>query len=235
VKVRSNGRIVSVAVIVAVGVNSDGRREILGMDIGPSEAEPFWTAFLRKLARRGLRGVKLVISDAHEGIKAAVSKLLHSSWQRCRVHFMRNVLAYAGKSGRRVVSAFIATAFAQDDGKAASTQWRKVADQLRPTLPKLAGFLDEAEPDVLAYMSFPAVHRAKLHSTNPLERVNSEIKRRTDVIGIFPNEDAIVRLVGAILLEQNDEWAVQRARYMTLETITPLSDDPIANLPALAD
>jgi transposase-like protein len=235
VKVRSNGRIISVAVIVAVGVNSDGRREILGMDIGPSEAEPFWTAFLRKLARRGLRGVKLVISDAHEGIKAAVSKLLHASWQRCRVHFMRNALAYAGKNGRRVVSAFIATAFAQDDAKAASTQWRKVADQLRPTLPKLAGFLDEAEPDVLAYMSFPSAHRAKLHSTNPLERVNSEIKRRTDVVGIFPNEEAIIRLVGAILLEQNDEWAVQRARYMTLETITPLSNDPVANLPALAD
>jgi transposase-like protein len=235
VKVRSNGRIISVAVIIAVGVNSDGRREILGMDIGPSEAEPFWTAFLRKLARRGLRGVKLVISDAHEGIKAAVSKLLHATWQRCRVHFMRNVLAYAGKSGRRVVSAFIATAFAQDHADVASTQWRKVADQLRPTLPKLAGFMDEAEPDVLAYMSFPTAHRAKLHSTNPLERVNSEIKRRTDVVGIFPNEDAILRLVGAILLEQNDEWAVQRARYMTLETITPLSDDPIATLPALAE
>jgi putative transposase len=235
VKVRNQGRIVSVAVIVAVGVNADGRREILGMDVAPSEAEPFWTAFLRKLARRGLRGVKLVISDAHEGIKAAVSKLLHASWQRCRVHFMRNVLAHAGRQGRRVVSAFIATAFAQDDAEAARTQWRRVADQLRPKLPKLAGFMDEAEADVLAYMSFPAAHRAKLHSTNPLERVNSEIKRRTDVVGIFPNEDAIVRLVGAILLEQNDEWAVQRARYMTLETITPLSDDPIANLPALAE
>jgi putative transposase len=235
VKVRSNGRIVSVAVTVAVGVNSDGRREILGMDIGPSEAEPFWTAFLRKLARRGLRGVKLVISDAHQGIKAAVSKLLHASWQRCRVHFMRNALAYAGKNGRRVVCAFIATAFAQDDAKAASTQWRKVADQLRPNLPKLAAFMDEAELDVLAYMSFPSAHRVKLHSTNPLERVNAEIKRRTEVVGIFPNEDAIVRLVGAILLEQNDEWAVQRARYMTLETMTPLSDHPIVNLPALAD
>ena len=235
VKVRSQGRIVSVAVIVAVGVNADGRREILGMDVGPSEAEPFWTAFLRKLARRGLRGVKLVISDAHEGIKAAVSKLLHASWQRCRVHFMRNVLAHAGRQGRRVVSAFIATAFAQDDAEAATAQWRRVADQLRPKLPKLASFMDDAESDVLAYMSFPAVHRAKLHSTNPLERVNGEIKRRTDVVGIFPNEDAIVRLVGAILLEQNDEWAVQRARYMTLETIAPLGDDPIANLPALAD
>jgi putative transposase len=234
VKVRQNGRVVSVAVIVAVGVNSDGRREILGLDIGPSEAETFWAAFLRKLARRGLRGVKLVISDAHEGIKAAVAKLLHASWQRCRVHFMRNVLAYAGRQGRRVVSAFIATAFAQDDAEAARVQWRKVADQLRPKLPKLAAYLDEAEVDVLAYMSFPRDHRTKIHSTNPLERVMGEIKRRTDVVGIFPNEEAIVRLVGAILLEQNDEWAVQRARYMTLETIAPLSDDAVVNLPVLA-
>src|SRR5215831_6369745 len=145
VKVRQNGRIVSVAVIIAVGVNSDGRREVLGMDIGPSEAETFWTAFLRKLARRGLRGVKLVISDAHEGIKAAVAKVLNASWQRCRVHFMRNVLAHAGRQGRRVVSAFIATAFAQDDAEAARAQWRKVADQLRPKLPNLAAFMDEAE------------------------------------------------------------------------------------------
>jgi transposase-like protein len=204
VKVRQAGRIVSVAVIVAVGVNSDGRREILGLDIGPSEAETFWTAFLRKLARRGLRGVKLVISDAHEGIKAAVAKVLNATWQRCRVHFMRNVLAHAGKSGRRVVSAFIATAFAQDDAAAARIQWRRVADQLRPKLPKLASFLDEAEADVLAYMSFPPAHRTKLHSTNPIERLNGEIKRRTEVVGIFPNEDAIIRLVGAILLEQND-------------------------------
>src|SRR5215467_13319610 len=225
VKVRQNGRIVSVAVIIAVGVNSDGRREVLGMDIGPSEAETFWTAFLRKLARRGLRGVKLVICDAHEGIKAAIAKVLHATWLRCRVHFMRNVLAHAGRQSRRVVSAFIATAFAQDDAEAAQAQWRRVADQLRPKLPKLAAFLDEAEADVLAYMSFPAQHRVKLHSTNPLERVNGEIKRRTEVVGIFPNEEAITRLVGAILLEQNDEWAVQRGRYMTLETIAPLSDD----------
>jgi len=234
VKQRDAGRIVSAAVIVAVGVNSDGRREVLGMDIGPSEAETFWTEFLRKLRRRGLRGVKLVISDAHEGIKAAVAKVANASWQRCRVHFMRNVLAHAGKSGRRVVSAFIATAFAQDDATAASAQWRRVADQLRPKLPKLAALMDEAEPDVLAYMSFPAAHRTKLHSTNPIERLNGEIKRRTEVVGIFPNEAAITRLVGAILLEQNDEWAVQRARYMTLETIAPLSDDPIVGLPAVA-
>src|SRR5947208_11864597 len=170
VKVRQNGRIVSVAVIVAVGANSDGRREVLGLDIGPSEAETFWTAFLRKLARRGLRGVKLVVSDAHEGLKAAVAKVLNASWQRCRVHFMRNVLAHAGKQGRRVVSAFIGTAFAQDDAEAARTQWRQVADQLRTKLPKLAGFLDEAETDVLAYMTFPPQHRTKLHSTDEMDK-----------------------------------------------------------------
>ncbi|MFL5144898.1 MAG: IS256 family transposase [Microvirga sp.] len=234
VKVRSTGRVVPVAVIMAVGVNADGRREVLGMDIGPSEAETFWTGFLRKLARRGLRGVKLVVSDAHEGIKAAVSKVLSATWQRCRVHFMRNALAHAGRSGRRVVSAFIATAFAQDDAEAAKAQWRRVADQLRPKVPKLATLMDEAEADVLAYMTFPAVHRTKLHSTNPLERLNGEIKRRTDVVGIFPNEAAITRLVGAILLEQNDEWAVQRARYIALETIAPMSDDPLVSLPAVA-
>jgi putative transposase len=234
VKVRESGRIVSVAVIVAVGVNSDGRREVLGMDIGPSEAETFWTEFLRKLARRGLRGVKLVISDAHEGIKAAVGKVLHASWQRCRVHFMRNVLAHAGRQGRRVVSAFIGTAFVQDDADTARTQWRQVADQLRPKVPKLAALMDEAETDVLAFMTFPKDHRPKIHSINPLERLNGEIKRRTDVVGIFPNEEAITRLVGALLLEQNDEWAVQRGRYMSLETIAPLSDDPIIKLPAVA-
>ena len=145
---------------------------------------------------------------------------------------MRNVLAHAGKSGRRVVSAFIATAFAQDDAEAARAQWRRVADQLRP---KLAAFLDDAETDVLAYMIFPPAHRTKLHSTNPIERLNGQIKRRTEVVGIFPNEDAIVRLVGAILLEQNDEWAVQRARYMTLETIAPIGDDPAVSLPAFAN
>jgi transposase-like protein len=234
VKARAAGRIVSMAVIVAVGVNSDGRREVLGMDIGPSEAETFWTAFLRKLTRRGLRGVKLVVSDAHEGIKAAVAKVLTATWQRCRVHFMRNALAHAGRSGRRVVSAFIATAFAQDDAEAARQQWRRVADQLRPKVPKLATLMDDSEADVLAYMTFPPAHRTKLHSTNPLERLNGEIKRRTEVVGIFPNEAAITRLVGAILLEQNDEWSVQRARYMTLETITGLSDDPLVNLPLAA-
>ncbi len=233
-KVRRGGRIVSVATIIAIGVNADGRREVLGMEVGTSEAEPIWTEFLRKLTRRGLRGVKLVISDGHEGIKAAVTKVLSATWQRCRVHFMRNVLAHAGKTGRRVAAAFIATAFAQETPEAASLQWRTVADQIRPKVPKLATIMDEAENDVLAYMTFPKEHRAQLHSINSIERINGEIKRRTDVVGIFPNDDAIVRLVGAILLEQNDEWAVQRSRYMTLETIGQMSDDPLISLPAVA-
>jgi transposase-like protein len=234
VKVRRNHQIVSVAVIVAVGVNTDGRREVLGMTIGHSEAEPFWVEFLRSLARRGLRGVKLVVSDAHEGLKAAITKVLSATWQRCRVHFMRNALAYAGKTQRRIVAAWIGTAFAQDDAAAARKQWREVADQARPRVPKLAALMDEAEADVLAYMGFPVQHRTKLHSTNPIERVNHEIKRRSDVVGIFPNEAAVTRLIGALLLEQNDEWAVQRSRYMTLETIAPLSDDPRVSMPALA-
>jgi transposase-like protein len=234
VKVRQAGRIVSVAVTVAVGVNTAGRREVLGMDIGCSEAETFWTAFLRKLARRGLRGAKLVISDAHEGLKAAATKVLGATAQRCRVHFMRNALARAGKNHRQVVSALINTAFAQTDTEAARQQWRRVADQFRAKMPKLSALMDEAKNDVLAYMTFPAAHRTKLHSTNPLERVNGEIKRRTDVVGIFPNEDAIKRLVGAILLEQNDEWAVQRSRYMTLESIAPIGDDDTVSLPTMA-
>jgi len=147
---------------------------------------------------------------------------------------MRNVLAHAGRQGRRVVSAFIATAFAQETPEAASAQWRAVADQIRPKVPKLAAILDDAEPDVLACMTFPKEHRAKLHSTTPIERLNREIKRRTDLVGIFPNDHAIARLVGALLLEQNDEWAVQRARYMTLESVGQLSDDPLISLPAVA-
>jgi putative transposase len=233
VKVRRDHHIVSVAVIIAVGVNTDGRREVLGMTVGHSEAEPFWTEFLRSLTRRGLRGVKLVISDAHEGLKAAITKVLSATWQRCRVHFMRNALAYAGKTQRRIVSAWVGTAFAQDDAPAARKQWREVADQMRPRVPKLAGLMDAAEADVLAYMAFPAQHRAKLHSTNPLERLNGEIKRRSEVVGIFPNEAAVTRLIGALLLEQNDEWSVQRARYMTLETIAPMSDDAIVSMPAM--
>jgi putative transposase len=221
-KVRRGRRFVSVAVIIAIGVNADGRREVLGLEISTSEAEPILTEFLRKLTRRGLRRVKLVISDAHEGIKAAVSKVLSATWQRCRVHFQRNALANAGKSGRRVISVFIATAFAQGTQETADTQWRAVADQIRPKLPKPATLIDDTKQDVLAYMSFPKEHRVNLHSTNPIERLHGEIKRRMEVVGIFPNDEAITRLVGALLLEQNDEWAVQRARYMTLETIASM-------------
>ena len=155
VKVREAGRIVSVAVTVAVAVNDQGRREVLGMAIGASEAEAFWTEFLRSLARRGLRGVKLLISDDHKGLKAAATRILGATWQRCRVHFARNLLAHAGRQGRRVVSAFVATAFAQEDADSAKVQWRQVADQLRPKVPKLAVLMDEAEHDVLAYMHFP--------------------------------------------------------------------------------
>jgi transposase-like protein len=233
VKVREAGRIVPVAVTIAVGVNADGRREVLGMAVGSSEAEPFWIDFLRTLKRRGLAGVKLVVSDAHEGLKAAVTKVLRATWQRCRVHFARNALAHAGKAQRRIVSAWIGTAYAQEDAAAAHAQWRTVADQLRPKVPKLAALMDSAEEDVLAYMHFPAAHRTKLHSTNPIERLNGEIKRRTDVVRIFPNEAAVVRLVGAILLEQSDEWATQRSRYMTLEAIGAVSDTASVRLSAV--
>jgi putative transposase len=218
-------------VTVATGVNTDGRREVLGMAIGASEAETFWTEFLRSLARRGLRGVKLVISDAHEGLKAAVARVRRATWQRCRVHFVRNVLAHAGRSHSRVFSAWIGTAFAEADVETARKQWRYVADRLRPRAPKPAYVMDNAEADVLAFMAFPKEHRAKIHSSRagglggqrsprgPLERLMGEIKRRTDVVGIFPNEAAITRLIGALLLEQNDEWAVRR-RDVTLETLT---------------
>jgi putative transposase len=233
VKTREAGRIVSVAVIVAVAVNTEGQREVLGLKVGPSEAEPFWTEFLRSLTRRGLRGVKLVISDSHEGLKAAASKVLKATWQRCRVHFMRNALAHAGKTQRRMVSAAIATAFAQENAEAAHQQWRSVADQMRERMPKLAALMDGAEHDVLAFMDFPKAHRLQIHSTNPLERLNAEIKRRTDVVGIFPNDAAITRLVGAMMLEQNDEWSLQR-RYMQLEGLQSLSDTPPTRLPAVA-
>jgi putative transposase len=232
VKVRSAGRIVSVAVIIAVGVNTDGIREILGMAVGPSEAEPFWTDFLRSLSRRGLRGVKLVISDAHLGLKAAIAKVFKATWQRCRVHFMRNALAYAGKGQRQMVLALINTVFAQETAEAASAQWRIVADQLREKFPKLSAMLDDAESEVLAYMQFPKAHRVQIASTNPLERLNAEIKRRTNVVGIFPNDPAIVRLVGALLLEQNDEWQLQR-RYMQLEGLQTVSDNTLHRISAV--
>jgi putative transposase len=232
VKSRQAGRVVSVAVIIAVAVNTDGVREILGVATGPSEAEPFWTDFLRGLTRRGLRGVKLVISDAHEGLKAAASKVLKTSWQRCRVHFIRNALAHAGKGQRQAVLAMINTIFVQETAEAASVQWRSVADQLRPKFPRLAAMMDDAEHEVLTFMTFPKAHRTQIHSTNPLERLNAEVKRRTNVIGIFPNDGAIIRLVGAMMLEQNDEWSLQR-RYMQLEGLQSLSDNQPARLSAV--
>jgi len=229
-KVRDGGCVVSIAAIIAMGVNRDGRREILGLGLGPSEAATFWLGFLRGLEQRGLAGVKLVISDAHEGLKAAIRQVFKASWQRCRVHFMRNALAYVPKGQHSMVSAAIRTVFAQPTTDAAAAAWRRVADQLRPRFPKLAALMDDAEADVLAYKTFPAAHWPKLHSTNPIERLNKEVKRRADVVGIFPNEASITRLVGAILMEQNDEWQLQH-RYLTLETITGLADDPGVALP----
>jgi putative transposase len=223
VKTREAGRIVSVAVIVAVGVNTDGQREVLGLKVGASEAEPFWTEFLRSLNRRGLRGVKLVISDSHEGIKAAAAKVLKAAWQRCRVHFMRNLLARVPQSLREPVAAIVRTIFAQPDHASALAQLQKVADGLRKRLPAAAALLDEAAEDILAHKHFPDEHRRQLHSTNPLERLNKEIKRRSNVVGIFPNVRALVRLVGAILLEQDDEWTVAERRYFSAESMARLA------------
>ena len=206
VKVREAGRIVSVAVTLAVAVNTDGRREVLGMAIGASEAETFWVDFLRRLKRRGLAGVKLVISDAHDGLRHAITRVLSASWQRCRVHWMRNALAHVPKGQHTMVAAAIRQAFLQPDAAAAHHTWRQIADQLRQRWPKLAALMDDSEHDVLAYMAFPFQHRTKLHSTNPLERLNKEVKRRADVVGIFPNEASITRLIGAVLLEQNDVY-----------------------------
>ncbi len=221
-KVREGGRIVSVAAIIAVAVDAEGRREIVGLHLGPSEAETFWATFLKSLVRRGRRGVKLVISDAHEGLKAAIRRVLGATWQRCRVHGMRSALAHVPKGQQSVVAAALRQAFLQADQASARQVWRQVADQLRPRWPKLAALMDASEHDVLAYMGFPAQHRTKLHSTNPLERLNKEVKRRADVVGIFPSEPSIVRLIGAVLLEQNDEWQLQH-RYMQVEAMVELA------------
>jgi putative transposase len=230
-KVREGGRIVSVAAIVAVAVNTEGKREIVGLHLGPSEAEPFWTTFLRDLVKRGVKGVKLIISDAHEGLKAATTRVVGATWQRCRGHFMRNALAHVPKGQTTVVAAAIGQVFLQPDRAAAAQSWRHVADQLRPRWPKLGACMDEAEADVLAYMACPGQQRAKLHSTNPLERLNKEIKRRADLVGIFPNEDSIVRLIGAVLLEANDEWQLQH-RYMQVEGMAEPTTPPVEELTA---
>jgi transposase-like protein len=221
-KQREGGRIVSVAAIIAVAVDTEGRREIVGLHIGPSEAETFWATFLRRLHKRGLAGVKLVISDAHEGLKGAIRRVFGATWQRCRVHWMRSALAHVPKGQQTMVAAALRQAFLQPDQDSARRVWRQMADQFRPRWPKLGALMDESEHEVLAYLSFPAQHRTKLHSTNPLERLNKEVKRRADVVGIFPGEVAIVRLIGAVLLEANDEWQLQH-RYMQVEAMAELA------------
>ena len=235
-KQRQGGRIVSVAAIIAVAATTEGRREIIGLGVGPSEAETFWMDFLRSLRARGLDGVKLVISDAHTGLKGAISRVFDATWQRCRVHWIRNALAHVSKSQHTVVAAAIRQAFDQPDRKHAGETWRHVANQLRSRWPKLAELMDDSEDDLLAYMAFPRQHRTKLHSTNPIERLNKEVKRRADVVGIFPNEPSIIRLIGAVLLEQNDEWQTQN-RYMQVEAFDQIDKeevDPILSITAKA-
>ena len=233
IRVREGGRIINRAVIVAVAVNDDGRREIVGITVGPSEAETFWTDFLRSLADRGLRGVKLVVADDHKGLQAAARRVFDATHQRCRVHWMRNALARVSTKSRAAVAAMLKTIFAQETKAEAETQWNTVADALREKNEKLAEMMDASREDVLAYMDFPKEHWPQISSTNPLERLNKEIKRRSDVVGIFPNDDAITRLVGALMMEQNDEWAVSR-RYMALESLASIVDDAPVRLPAVA-
>jgi putative transposase len=229
VKVREQGRVVSMAVVVAIGVRASGEREVLGLDVGPSEDGAFWLQFLRSLVARGLGGVKLVISDAHQGLKGAIAAVLQgASWQRCRVHFVRNALALVPKTAAQMVAATIRTVFVQPDAQTAREQWRRVADSFRGRFPRLAALLDEAEVDVLTYLAFPPEHWRQIWSNNPLERLNKEIKRRTDVVGIFPNAAAVVRLVGAVLAEQHDEWQVSR-RYFSAESLAKL--EPPASEP----
>jgi transposase-like protein len=219
-KVRVDGRVISQATVVAIGVTTNGDRQVLGIDVGPSEDRAFWTAFLRSLVKRGLRGVRLVVSDAHEGLKQAIATVLvGTTWQRCRVHFMRNLLATVPQSGREPIAAVVRTIFAQPDHASALQQLRKIAEALRPRFPRTATLLEDAAEDILAYRHLPQEHQRQLHSTNPLERLNKEIKRRSNVVGIFPNPAAVIRLVGAILIEQDDEWAVAERRYFSAESM----------------
>lgn len=219
VKVRSGGRIVSKAAVIAIGMTEEGRKEVLGHKVGDAETETFWTEFVRSLRERGLKGVQLVVSDAHVGLKAAISKCLCCSWQRCRVHLMRNILSYVPRGRKEMVAAMVRTAFAQDDQESARTQWRSVSESLRSSYPSVSKLMDEAQEDALAFMAFDDSLWSKLASNNGLERLNREVKRRTDVVQIFPNDEAVVRLVGAILMEQHDEWQVCR-RQASAEAIT---------------
>jgi transposase-like protein len=224
-KVREGGRVTSMATVVAIGVSGDGWRQVLGVDVGPSEDQAFWTAFLRSLVRRGLKGVVLVISDGHEGIKRSVAKVLHgASWQRCRVHFMRNLLSTVPRSAQGAVAAIVRTIFAQPDHQSAMAQLGRVAEGLRPRFVQSAELLESAAEDVLAHFHFPEEHRRRLHSTNPLERLHKEVKRRTAVVGIFPDRASLIRLAGMLLAEQDDEWAVTDRRYFTFESMARINE-----------
>jgi putative transposase len=231
-KARVDHRVVSQAVVVATGVAADGRREVLGFDVGDSEDGAFWTAFLRSLKTRGLHGVQLVISDAHAGLKHAIEAvLLGASWQRCRVHFLRNVLAQVPKGHADMAAAAIRTIFAQPDAAHVREQLGVIATMLGRQLPKVETMLRDAANDVTAFADFPVAHWKKIWSTNPLERVNKEIKRRTDVVGVFPNPAALLRLAGSVLVETHDEWQVAERRYLSegsmalLDTTTPTNQE----------
>ena len=231
-KVCVDSRVTSQATVVAIGISEEGERRVLGLDVGPSEDRAFWTAFLRSLVKRGLRGVRLVVSDAHEGLKHALASVLSgATWQRCRVHFMRNLLATVPHSAREAIAAIVRTIFAQPDHASALAQLKKVADGLRTRFGKAAALLEEAAEDILAYRCLPVEHQRQLHSTNPLERLNKEIKRRSNVVGIFPTQKSVLRLVGAILMEQDDEWTVAERRYFSAESMKQLTSPA---LPATA-
>lgn len=226
VKCREDGRIANVAVVVATGVTDDGHREVLGVDIVTAEDEAAWTAFLRSLVARNLRGVRLVISDAHEGLKSAIGKVLHgASWQRCRTHFMRNLLTKVPRSSQRLVATLVRGIFEQPDSDAVWRMYAEVVEKLEAKFDKAATLLDQAGADVLAFTAFPKAHWRRIWSNNPLERLNKELRRRSDVVGIFPNRDAVIRLLGAVLCEQHDEWAVAR-RYLTIGSLDLLVRKP---------
>src|SRR4051812_21230443 len=227
-KARVNHRVVSQAVVIATGVTGDGRWEVLGFDVGDSEDGAFWTAFLRSLKARGLGGVQLVISDAHAGLKQAVGAvMLGAAWQRCRVHFMRNVLAQVPRGNTEMVAAAVRTVFAQPDADHVREQFETIAGMLGRQLPKVEQLMREAREDLLAFTAFPQPHWRKIWSTNPLERVNREVKRRTEVVGVFPNPAALLRLAGAVLVEIHDEWAVaSERRYLSEASIKLITSPP---------
>ena len=213
-KVRDGGRVVRKALVLAYGVHESGYREVIALDVGEAETEAFWRSFLRSLVKRGLTGVQLVISDAHAGLKKAISQVLGCPWQRCSVHFLREALGHARREQQPMLAALLRPIFNADTGELARELVGNALDRLRKPLPKIAELLEEAEDDPLAFYAFPADHWAKLRSTNPLERVNREIGRRTDVVGIFPNDRALLRLAASVVIEQNDEWLVGR-RYLS--------------------